>query len=93
MSFTTHARDEQRKFACPPSLLAMSIAFALAPAASFAATNTEETVVVEGNALQTDTSQDQDYSVKTTTTGTKLLLVPRVIPLSVSLISLQCMQD
>lgn len=94
MSFTTHVRDEQRKFACPPSLLAMSIAFALAPAASFAATAaTEETVVVEGNALQTDTSQDQDYSVKTTTTGTKLLLVPRDIPQSVSVISQQRMQD
>lgn len=37
--------------------------------------------------------QDQDYSVKTTTTGTKLLLVPRDIPQSVSVISQQRMQD
>jgi outer membrane receptor for ferric coprogen and ferric-rhodotorulic acid len=37
--------------------------------------------------------QDQDYSVKTTTTGTKLLLVPRDIPQSVSVISQQRMAD
>lgn len=93
MSFTTHAQEEQRKFACAPSLLAMSIAFALVPATSFAATGTEDTVVVDGSGLQTDTGQDQDYSVKTTTTGTKLLLVPRDIPQSVSVISQQRMQD
>jgi outer membrane receptor for ferric coprogen and ferric-rhodotorulic acid len=59
MSFTTHTGDEKRAFAYSPSLLAMSIAFALAPVASFAATTaTEDTVVVEGNGLQTEVTQD-----------------------------------
>ncbi len=50
-------------------------------------------MVVDGAALSTADSQDQDYSVKTTTTGTKLLLVPRDIPQSVSVVSQQRMQD
>lgn len=37
--------------------------------------------------------ESQDYSVKTTTSGTKMLLVPRDIPQSVSVISQQRMQD
>ena len=54
---------------------------ALMPAVSFAASATEDTVVVEGgfdNAQDPSSSQDTDYSVKTTTTGTKLLLVPAI---------------
>lgn len=97
MSFTINATDALRPHATPPSLLAVCIAFALTPAASFAASaDTDDTVVVKGSTPQTadiTTSQDQDYSVKTTTTGTKLLLVPRDIPQSVSVISQQRMQD
>lgn len=89
MSFTEQARPR----VAAPSLLAVSIALALSPAASFAATNTEDTVLVDGSSLSTADSQDQDYSVKTTTTGTKLLLVPRDIPQSVSVISQQRIED
>lgn len=97
MSFTQHFRDGARPNAAAPSLLAACIALALAPAAVFAAEtkpNTDDTVVVDGDGgLSTSDSQAQDYSVKTTTTGTKLLLVPRDIPQSVSVVSQQRMQD
>ncbi|MEN0584518.1 MULTISPECIES: ferric-rhodotorulic acid/ferric-coprogen receptor FhuE [unclassified Kosakonia] len=96
MSFTHHARDEVRPLAATPSLLAACIAMALVPSAAFAAeiaAASEDTVVVDGAALSTSDSQAQDYSVKTTTTGTKLLLVPRDIPQSVSVVSQQRMQD
>ncbi|WP_044177550.1 ferric-rhodotorulic acid/ferric-coprogen receptor FhuE [Phytobacter massiliensis] len=94
MSFTINASSQQRSLAGTPSRLAICIAFALTPAATYAATaDSEDTVIVEGASAQGDISQDQDYSVKTTTTGTKLLLVPRDIPQSVSVISQQRMQD
>ena len=95
MSFTVHARTGQRLPATGPSLLAACIAMALLPSAAFAAETAaaDETMIVEGNGLSTSDSQDQDYSVKTTTTGTKLLLVPRDIPQSVSVISKQRMAD
>ncbi|WBU47658.1 ferric-rhodotorulic acid/ferric-coprogen receptor FhuE [Kosakonia pseudosacchari] len=96
MSFTHHARGEARPLAATPSLLAACVAIALVPSATFAAdtaAGSEDTVVVDGAALSTSDSQAQDYSVKTTTTGTKLLLVPRDIPQSVSVVSQQRMQD
>ncbi|WP_039058096.1 ferric-rhodotorulic acid/ferric-coprogen receptor FhuE [Enterobacter sp. Bisph1] len=96
MSFTHHAGENARSFAATPSLLAACIALALTPSAVFADQTTpsaDDTVVVEGTALSTADSQAQDYSVKTTTTGTKLLLVPRDIPQSVSVVSQQRMQD
>ncbi len=95
MSFITHTRDGQRQPVATPSLLAACIAMALMPTVSFAASTTEDTVVVEVALITQDPSsgQDQDYSVKTTTTGTKLLLVPRDIPQSVSVISQQRMAD
>lgn len=94
MSFTHHARKAAHPLAATPSLLATYIALALAPSAALATDKTsEDTVVVDSAALSTSDSQDQDYSVKTTTTGTKLLLVPRDIPQSVSVVSQQRMQD
>lgn len=95
MSFTVHARTGQRLPVTGPSLLAACIAMALLPSAAFAAetATSDDTVIVEGTGLSTSDSQDQDYSVKTTTTGTKLLLVPRDIPQSVSVISQQRMED
>lgn len=96
MSFINHTRDGQHQPAATPSLLAACIAMALTPTAAFAASTTEDTVVVDGgfdNTQDLSASQDQDYSVKTTTTGTKLLLVPRDIPQSVSVISQQRMAD
>lgn len=96
MSFTMNARNDQRSLACAPSLLAVCIGFALTPAASFAASTSgnDETLIVEGGSgTERDSHQDHDYSVQTTTTGTKLLLVPRDIPQSVSVISQQRIQD
>ena len=96
MSFTMNAGNDQRSLTCAPSLLAVCIGFALTPAASFAASTSgnDETLIVEGGSgVERDSHQDQDYSVQTTTTGTKLLLVPRDIPQSVSVISQQRMQD
>ena len=96
MSFNHHTRDGQRQPVATPSLLAACIAMALMPAVSFAASTDEDTVVVDGsfdNAPALSDGQDRDYSVKTTTTGTKLLLVPRDIPQSVSVISQQRMAD
>ena len=94
MSFTIHSRKVQARPAAAPSLLAASIAFALLPAAVQAAeTKTEDTVVVESSAPDFAADGAADYSVKTTTTGTKLLLVPRDIPQSVSVISQQRIKD
>ena len=94
MSFNTHNRDEQRFPAPIPSLLAVGIAMALLPSLTFAALPTEETVIVEGS-VQADSAESdkQDYSVKTTTAGTKMAMAQRDIPQSVSIISEQRMND
>ena len=94
MSFTTHNRDEQRQAGATPSLLAACIAMALMPSMSFAATTPEETVIVDGSAPATSANSDeQDYSVKSTTAGTKMMMTQRDIPQSVSIISEQRMED
>lgn len=94
MSLTVHTRDGQRAPDSSVSLLASCIAFALLPATAFSATqNSEETMVVESSVANASDTDDQDYSVKTTTSGTKMLLVPRDIPQSVSIISEQRMKD
>ncbi|APB05346.2 ferric-rhodotorulic acid/ferric-coprogen receptor FhuE [Raoultella ornithinolytica] len=89
MLLTINSRD--RRIA--PSLLAVGIALALHPGLSIAAADTDDTIIVEGTTEIRPDAQQQDYSVKTTTTGTKLLLVQRDIPQSVSVISQQRMQD
>ncbi|EMA8632461.1 ferric-rhodotorulic acid/ferric-coprogen receptor FhuE [Cronobacter sakazakii] len=76
-----------------PSLLALSIASALAVPAVYAAPAVSDTIVVDAAADSGTPDESQDYSVKTTTSGTKMLLVPRDIPQSVSVISQQRMQD
>ncbi|EKM0532700.1 ferric-rhodotorulic acid/ferric-coprogen receptor FhuE [Cronobacter turicensis] len=76
-----------------PSLLALSIASALAAPAAYAAPAASDTIVVDTTADSGTPDESQDYSVKTTTSGTKMLLVPRDIPQSVSVISQQRMQD
>lgn len=93
MSFINRTRDGQRQPVAKPSLLAACIAFALIPATSFAAP-TEDTVIVDGSS-QSDASSDesQDYSVKTTTVGTKMQMVQRDIPQSVTIVSEQRMED
>ncbi|EJJ0659034.1 ferric-rhodotorulic acid/ferric-coprogen receptor FhuE [Cronobacter sakazakii] len=76
-----------------PSLLALSIASVLAVPAVYAAPAASDTIVVDAAADSGTPDESQDYSVKTTTSGTKMLLVPRDIPQSVSVISQQRMQD
>lgn len=94
MSFTTHNKDEQCQAGAAPSLLAACIAMALMPSMSFAATTPEETVIVDGSAPATFADNDeQDYSVKSTTAGTKMMMTQRDIPQSVSIVSEQRMED
>ncbi|CCK02177.1 ferric-rhodotorulic acid/ferric-coprogen receptor FhuE [Cronobacter sakazakii] len=61
--------------------------------AVYAAPAASDTIVVDAAADSGTPDESQDYSVKTTTSGTKMLLVPRDIPQSVSVISQQRMQD
>ncbi|MEX3019285.1 ferric-rhodotorulic acid/ferric-coprogen receptor FhuE [Kluyvera sp. STS39-E] len=89
MSFTSNTRDGR----IAPSLLAMGIALALYPQIGHAADKTEDTIIVEGSADNSSDTQDQDYSVKATTAGTKMQMVQRDIPQSVSIINEQRMQD
>ncbi|PPS50087.1 ferric-rhodotorulic acid/ferric-coprogen receptor FhuE [Citrobacter braakii] len=91
MSFTTHNGDDQRQPRLAPSVLAACITLALLPSTSLAAP-AEETVIVEGSAPATS-SEEQDYSVKSTTVGTKMQMTQRDIPQSVSIISQQRMED
>lgn len=93
MSFINHTRDGQRQPAATPSLLAACIAMALMPTVTFAAP-TEETVIVDGS-TGTDATVDekQDYSVKITSAGTKMQMVQRDIPQSVTIVSEQRMED
>ncbi|HGY5111221.1 TPA: ferric-rhodotorulic acid/ferric-coprogen receptor FhuE [Citrobacter braakii] len=91
MSFTTHNGDDQRQPGLAPSVLAACITLALLPSTSLAAP-AEETVIVEGSAPATS-SEEQDYSVKSTTAGTKMQMTQRDIPQSVIIISQQRMED
>lgn len=74
-----------------PSLLALSIASALAAPAAFAAPN--DTIVVDASAANAAADESHDYSVKATAAGTKMMMIQRDIPQSVSIISEQRMQD
>ncbi|MCF2472135.1 ferric-rhodotorulic acid/ferric-coprogen receptor FhuE [Citrobacter braakii] len=91
MSFTTHNGDDQRQPGLAPSVLAACITLALLPSTGLAAP-AEETVIVEGSAPATS-SEEQDYSIKSTTAGTKMQMTQRDIPQSVSIISQQRMED
>ncbi|MCU5771557.1 ferric-rhodotorulic acid/ferric-coprogen receptor FhuE [Erwiniaceae bacterium BAC15a-03b] len=72
------------------SLLALAIHTLIHPA--LAATETQPDLVVEA-AADPSISDQQDYQVKTTRAGTKMLLTPRDVPQSVSVITKQRMQD
>ncbi|HAT8012957.1 ferric-rhodotorulic acid/ferric-coprogen receptor FhuE [Citrobacter rodentium] len=89
MSFTTLHGDKLRQ----PTLLAACIAIALTPSISFAASAPEETVIVEGSASAGYSADEQDYSVKTTSAGTKMMMTQRDIPQSVSIVGQQRMED
>ena len=57
------------------------------------AKNADDTLVVTGRPSGNSSGGQQDYSVPVTTAGTKMLLAPRDIPQSVSIITQQRMQD
>ncbi|MFP1463279.1 TonB-dependent receptor plug domain-containing protein [Escherichia coli] len=64
---------------------------ALLPSAAFAAP-AEETVIVEGSATAPDDGEN-DYSVTSTSAGTKMQMTQRDIPQSVTIVSQQRMED
>lgn len=87
-------RDSINRRVFRPSLLAMCTALAFAPGVQAAESDVpEETLIVNAEAGNPLKGQPEDYNVKTTTTGTKLLLVSRDIPQSVSVISQQRIED
>lgn len=93
MSFPQNGRFGARACTAAPSLLAVAIAFALTPATGFAASS-EETVVVEGtSAADARALTEQDYNTQTTAAGTKMTLVQRDIPQSISITTQQRMKD
>lgn len=92
MLSTQFNRDNQYQAITKPSLLAGCIALALLPSAAFAAPATEETVIVEGSATAPD-DDENDYSVTSTSAGTKMQMTQRDIPQSVTIVSQQRMED
>lgn len=92
MLSTQFNRDNQHQTTSKPSLLAACIALALLPSAAFAAPATEETVIVEGSATAPDDGKN-DYSVTSTSAGTKMQMTQRDIPQSVTIVSQQRMED
>ncbi len=85
MLSTQFNRDNQYQAITKPSLLAGCIALALLPSAAFAAPATEETVIVEGSATAPDDGEN-DYSVTSTSAGTKMVDDLKAIFLSRSLL-------
>ncbi|MEG3131708.1 ferric-rhodotorulic acid/ferric-coprogen receptor FhuE [Pantoea cypripedii] len=90
-----HASGLRKTFTV--SLLAMAVHALLNPMTAQAAdnsSNTQQDLVVDATTNGDSTTQDkQDYQVKTTRAGTKLLLTPRDVPQSVSVVTQQRMQD
>ncbi|WP_413738307.1 ferric-rhodotorulic acid/ferric-coprogen receptor FhuE [Sodalis sp. RH21] len=84
------------------SLLALAIHGLINPAPALAvetgsdtpapASNSQEVMVVDATATGS-TNEQQDYSAKTTRAGTKMLLTPRDVPQSLSIITQQRMLD
>lgn len=70
------------------SLLALAVASAILPAQA-----AEDDIIVNGSAAGSGDAASQDYTVKTTTAGTKMNLAPRDVPQSFSVITEQRMKD
>lgn len=77
------------------SVLALAVHGIINPALAQAAeSKTQDEIVVDGSAVSgTSTTGEQDYTVKSTRAGTKMLLAPRDVPQSVSVITKQRIQD
>ncbi len=79
MLSTQFNRDNQHQAAATPSLLAACIALALFPSSTLAVPTAEETVIVEG-ATNAPVDDENDYSVTSTSVGTKMQMTQRDIP-------------
>jgi outer membrane receptor for ferric coprogen and ferric-rhodotorulic acid len=66
---------------------------AVTPAKTSSAPSTTQQDMVVGATVDDSADEQQDYSVKTTTAGTKMLLTPRDVPQSLSVVTKQRMQD
>jgi len=78
------------------SLMALAVHSLLNPVMALAADNAKKEDVLVVDATPSDNGGEQasqDYQVKTTRAGTKLLLTPRDVPQSMSVITQQRMQD
>ncbi len=76
------------------SLLAVAISSLITPVqAAQTSTSGQDEIVVDGSTSGTGESTAQDYTVKTTTAGTKMNLAPRDVPQSFSVITQQRMKD
>lgn len=76
------------------SLLAVTIHALLTPSLAQAVSDSQQDLVVDASASgESDNNEKQDYAVKTTRAGTKLLLTPRDVPQSMSVVTQQRMQD
>ncbi|MDL4915860.1 MAG: ferric-rhodotorulic acid/ferric-coprogen receptor FhuE [Enterobacterales bacterium endosymbiont of Blomia tropicalis] len=83
------------------SLLAMAVHILIHPtqvqaadnSSSTAASETQQDMVVDASIDDNTAEEQHDYQVKTTRAGTKLLLTPRDVPQSVSVVTQQRMQD
>ena len=80
------------KFIFTPSVIALVVISALQSAVA-ADTDKTETITVKANATDSANQDNGNYSVPVTSAGTKMPLVLRDIPQSVSIVSSQRMQD
>lgn len=88
----TPLRAPGRQTALSVSLLALTIHALLTPAQA-RETPLSEDLVVDAAVDDTATENQQDYAVQTTRAGTKMLLTPRDVPQSLSVVTEQRMLD
>ncbi|MEH0876001.1 ferric-rhodotorulic acid/ferric-coprogen receptor FhuE [Pectobacterium cacticida] len=94
MSFTPLTGKTARKLKLTRSLLATCMTVALFPSTSFASeTQQDETITVHARTQNGGDTQANDYNVPVTSAGTKMPMVQRDIPQSVTIISKQRFQD
>ena len=74
------------------SLIALAMNALFSPATYAAENATEQEIVVNGE-VSDSTDTHQDYAVTTTRAGTKMLMTPRDVPQSVSVVTQQRIQD
>ncbi|MTD25902.1 ferric-rhodotorulic acid/ferric-coprogen receptor FhuE [Erwinia sorbitola] len=91
-AIATRLRVPGNKKALSISLLALAIHALINPALAEETASPQE-LVVDATADESAASEKQDYTVKTTRAGTKMLMTPRDVPQSLSVVTQQRMQD